>query len=159
MSGWHDPYAGLPPAHIFRSRHRMGFVVGETFAPFRMAREDERPPDWQGGPDITSDRIPGSTRTLHQDLGALELTLTTNLMFRDARARATFWSLIRSTGELWMDAARTMWPPDREWHEGGIDYAIFDNVLVLATGAPTFDLRGVPMLAEVVFGREDTTPW
>lgn len=141
---------------IFHRAPLIGFTVGSTFVPFVMTRDGPRPNDWGGGRKRVTDEIAGSSRVLTQDLGAGPLRLSSGLLFRNRSTFQQFWALIDSPGTLRMNAEWTVWTPDRTRHEGGVDYAEFDDVEVAEVGAPTFDLGKRPQV-DVVFQRRDRT--
>lgn len=161
MSGAHiyEPTADVDLAPVFRRAPLIGFIPSSgpdtTRIPFVMTRSSAAPNDWQGGRKLVMDDVPGSYRTLVQDLGAAPLTLTTDLLFRDKATFQRFWKAQQYHGQLWMNKNWTMHAPDDEWHEGLTDYAIFLDVMVISPGTLIFDLAKRPMLQGVTFQRED----
>lgn len=148
---------------IFDSFPHLGFETGdapEQRCQFVFTRSDPKPNDWDGDRTISSDRVPGSNRTLSMDMGAEPLTLTTSLMFVDAgmyqRFRAMRVDPVTKKlipGTLRMNAAYTMWP-GRTLQILNRLYTEFDNVLIRSIAGQTFDLTK-HVHCTVVFERED----
>lgn len=163
MSGAHifEPTADVDLAPVFQRAPLIGFIPSSgpdtARIPFVMTRRGAMPNDWQGGRKLILDDVPGSYRTLEQDLGASRLTLTTDLLFKDKATFQRFWKAQQYLGTLWMNANWTMHAPDDEWHEGLTDYAIFLDVKVIAPGTLGFDLAKRPELRGVTFRREDAS--
>lgn len=157
MSHIFEPTAESDSADmIFRRAPWIGFTVGTDFVPFVLTRSSKYPNDWQGGRKLIQDEIPGSGRVLTQDLGPMPLTFATGVLFENRDRFQRFWALQNQTGMLRMNREWTMYAPDRERHEHGVDYAEFDDVLILSVSNITFDLAKRPQ-CDVLFQREDTS--
>lgn len=148
------------PHWLFDTYDSLGFAVGDDpdeRVQFAFARSSGPPNDWQPTYDRVADRIPGSNRTLRQNMGAGPLTLATDVLFRDAYAYQHFLTLRTQPGTLTMNRAYTMYPGAREFQINQVVYVEFDDVYVAADPSNVRrDTNGV-VHCRIVFEREDTT--
>lgn len=159
--GRHIDHTAQIDAAVFRRAPLLGWtVMTDEDEPLHIPLvwfRDGRPIDWQGGRRIVSDPVPGSSRVLHEDLGALPLTLTTNALIRSRTLFQRLWRYQERPGRLTMNNAWTMHVADEVEHHGSVDYAHFDNVIMLTPGTLTFDMARRPILEGITFQREDRT--
>lgn len=148
------------PDPIFGDHPLRGWEVGPSDAEkvyFAFSRTDAEPVDWQGERDIPSRRIPGSNRTLYQDMGAQPLRLATRIILPNEAAYRKFWGLCDRTGLLRMNADYSVWPgrAPNPVRIAGQDYVEFPDVVVAVWPSKmTFDARGA-VHCDVTFERED----
>ena len=146
------------PHWLFDRFDGLGFAVGDDpdeQCHFAFSRPSGPANDWQPTYDRVADRIPGSNRTLRQNMGAGPLTLATDVMFRDEYEYRKFLSIRHLPGTLTMNRAYTMYPGDREWQVLTTVYAEFDDVHVAADPSNVRrDTKGV-VHCSIVFEREE----
>lgn len=147
------------PDRIFNKTNAIGFITGTepsdySYFLFANSRRGGMP-DWQTSRTRIADRVPGSNRTLRQDMGAEPMRLEAELLFRDDAAFMRFMANRTKVGTLRMNRRYTVWPADREVQINGHVYAEFDNVYVVSdpSGIRT-DFRRAT-ICRVVFEREE----